>query len=162
MTGITKLGVLVIGVLLLVPGPSLAQQWTAEEQEIIDLNFSCWEAWAAEDLNAVRQTCNEHPDARGWWTADGAPQVGWFEKNAERWSAAFHPRGNWIYFDIRPLSVKIFNDTAFIHFWATHTHEDSKGDTVTQTQKQLNIWQRVEGRWTWIGGMAVPEGDVVW
>ncbi len=146
----------------LAPHPVLAQHWTAEEQEIIDLNQSCWEAWAAEDLDAVRQICNEHQDARAWWTAEGAPQVGWYEKNVDRWAAAMFPRDTWIYFEIRPLSVRIFNDTAFIHFWATHTHEDSKGDTATQTQKQLNIWQRIDGRWTWIGGMAVPEGEVVW
>jgi len=27
----------------------------------------------------------------------------------------------------------------------------------TISQKHLNIWQRIDGRWTWIGGMATPD-----
>jgi len=49
-----------------------------------------------------------------------------------------------------------------IRFWATQTHVDPQGAQTTQSQKQLNIWQRIDGRWTWIGGMAMPEGDRVW
>ena len=139
-----------------------AQQWSAEQQEIIDLNQSCWDAWASEDLDAVRRTCNEHPDARGWYTPEAAPAIGWFEKNAERRVAAFAPRDTWVYWELRPMSVRIFNDTALIHFWGTHTHVDAQGALTTQTHKQLNIWQRIDGRWTWIGGMAMPEGDRVW
>jgi hypothetical protein len=139
-----------------------AQHWTSEEQEIIDLNQKCWDAWASEDLDAVQRICNHQPDARGWWTPDAAPEIGWFEKNAERWGAWFHPRDTWLYWDIRPLSVKIFNETALIHFWAMHTHEDSKGNRTTQTEKRLNIWQRIDDKWSWIGGMAMPEGDRVW
>ncbi len=138
----------------------LAQHWTPEEEEIIELNQSCWDSWAAEDIAAIRRTCNEHVDARGWWTPEAAPNVGWFEKHAERWMNAFGPRDTWVYWEVRPLSVGIFGDTALIHFWATHTHEDSQGDTTTQTQKHLNIFQRIDGRWAFIGGMAMPEGEL--
>ena len=153
---------LVVTLCFLFPQPVPAQHWTAEEQEIIDLNQSCWDAWASEDLDAVRRTCNEHPDARTWPTSEAAPAIGWFEKNAERWGAAFHPRDKWLYFEIRPLSVRIFNDTALIHFWASDTHENAQGETTTHTWKMLNIWQRIDGRWTFIGGMAMQKGDRVW
>ena len=143
---------------LFVPQSALAQHWTAEEQEIVDLNQSCWDAWASEDLGQVRRTCNDHVDARGWYTPDAAPEIGWFGNNAERRMAAFGSGDEWIYWEIRPLSVRIFGDTALIHFWVTRTHEDSQGNQTTQTQKQLNIWQQADGSWTWIGGMAMPEG----
>ena len=153
---------LLVTLCFLFPQPVPAQHWTAEEQEIIDLNQGCWDAWAAEDLDAVRRTCNEHPDARTWWTPEAAPGIGWFEKNAERWGASFHPRDKWLYWEIRPLSVRIFNDTALIHFWALDAHEDAQGETTTHTWKMLNIWQRIDGRWTFIGGMAMQKGDRVW
>ncbi len=54
------------------------------------------------------------------------------------------------------------NDTALIHFWASDTHEDAQGETTTYTWKILNIWQRIDGRWTFIGGMAMQKGDRVW
>ena len=153
---------LIVALFVVFPLTLAAQTWSAEEQEIIDLNQSCWEAWASEDLNAVRATCNEHPDARGWYTPEGLPAVGWFAKNASRWLSVYGPRDEWIYFEVRPASVRIFDNTALIHFWAMHTHEDAQGAVTTQTQKHLNIWQRIDGEWTWIGGMAHPEGDRVW
>ncbi len=33
---------------------------------------------------------------------------------------------------------------------------------TTYTWKILNIWQRIDGRWTFIGGMAMQKGDRVW
>jgi hypothetical protein len=75
----------------------------------IDLNQSCWDAWAAEDLGQMQRACNERPDGRHWWTPESAPGIGWFAKNGERWAA---------------------------------------------------IWQKIDGRWTWIGGMSSPEASV--
>jgi len=141
------------------PANLLAQNWTAEQQEIIDLNQACWDAWASEDVSEMRRSCNEHPEAINWWTRLGAPTVGWFENNGERWIDAFMSRSKRIYFEIIPLGVSIFGDTAQIYFWATSTFENSDRELETTSQKQLNIWQKMDGRWTWIGGMAVPEGD---
>jgi hypothetical protein len=149
---------LVLAALLpLVAMPAAAQHWTPEEQEIIDLNQACWDAGAAEDLDAVRRTCNEHEDGRSWLTSEAAPAVGWFVANAERSAAAFDSRREWLYWEVRPLSVRLFGETALIHFWATRTIEGTNGTETTLAHKQLNIWQRIDGRWTWIGGMADVE-----
>ena len=147
-------------VVLALPGSVRAQHWTAEEQEIIDLNQGCWDAWALEDLEAMERICNEHVDGRHWWTPESAPGIGWFSKNAERWAAVFHPLDEELYWEIRPLSVRIFGDVALIHFWATVTMRDEEGTRSTKNRKQLNIWQRINGRWTWIGGMSSPESTV--
>jgi hypothetical protein len=142
--------------LLVLPAGLAAQHWTPEEQEIIDLNQRCWEAWASKDLTRVGDICNEHPDARGWWTAYAAPDLGWYAANAHRWMDAVGSKEEWIYFEINPLSVRIFNDTALIHFWAVKTARGVDGTVKEAAQKQLNIWQRIDGKWTWIGGMASP------
>jgi hypothetical protein len=144
------------------PTAAGAQHWSAEEQEIIDLNQSCMDAWAAEDIDAMRATCNEHPDGRFWWMAEDVPSIGWFEKNIERWGEATFPRDQWIYWEARPISVRIFADTALIHFWMLETHANERGETETRTRKHLNIWQQIDGRWTWIGGMGGPSGDPAW
>jgi hypothetical protein len=143
----------------LVVTASHAQNWTAEQQEIIDLNQSCWDAWVTEDVAEMRRVCNEHKDATNWWTPNGAPTVGWFEKNGDRWTEAFLSRSKSVYFEIIPLAVSIFDNTAQIYFWATSTDEDNDGELTTTSRKQLNIWQKMDDRWTWIGGMAVLEAD---
>jgi hypothetical protein len=145
--------------LILVPVVATAQTFSADEQEIIDLTHSCWEAWAAEDLSAIDRACNEHEDTRFWWTADAVPAIGWVAKNAQRWGEAFHPRTNLLYWEVRPVSVRIFRDVALIHFWATYTVVDENGQTTANSQKRLDIWQRVDSRWIKIGGMGTPEGD---
>lgn len=149
-----RMWLILVALLSILPVRAAAQHWTPEEQEIIALNQACWDAWAAQDLDAVRRTCNEHEDGRSWVTSEAAPGIGWFEKNAERHAAAFNRRSQWLYWEIRPVSVRVFGDTALIHFWATRTMEEQDGSVTTFSHKQLNIWQRVEGRWAWIGGMA--------
>ena len=141
----------------IVPTRLLAQNWTAEQQEIIDLNQACWEAWNTEDPAEMRRVCNEHPEATHWWTPNGAPTVGWFENNGDRWVEAFLSRSSQVYFEIIPLAVSIFDNTAQIYFWATSTEQDNDGKLTTTSRKQLNIWQKMDGRWTWIGGMTVLE-----
>ena len=40
-------GASLLAIALLSPSPLWAQHWTPQEQEIIDLNQSCWDAWGA-------------------------------------------------------------------------------------------------------------------
>ena len=154
-----RVSLLVLLVALCTPARAWAQHWTPQEQEIIDLNQACWEAWAADSLERIEATCNEHEDARGWWTAFGAPDVGWYANYVHQWMDAIGSKEEWIYFEIKPLSVRIFNDTALIHFWATRTFRGLDGVVKTEGQKQLNIWQKINGRWTWIGGQATPDAS---
>ncbi len=136
-----------------------AQQWSSEQQEIIDLNQACWDAWETEDVAEMRRVCNEHPEATNWWTPNGAPTVGWFENNGDRWVEAFLSRSSTVYAEVISLAVSIFDNTAQVYFWATLTAEDNDGGLTTTSRKQLNIWQKIDSRWTWIGGMAVLEND---
>ncbi|MDH5233744.1 MAG: nuclear transport factor 2 family protein [Gemmatimonadota bacterium] len=144
---------------LLVPTTASTQSWSPAEREIIDLNQGCWDAWASHELPRIAATCNEHPDARSWWTPNAAPDKGWYATNVRRFMDAVGSKEVWIYWEINPISVRIFNGTALIHFWATQTVRGIDGEVKTTSQKQLNIWQRIDGRWTFIGGMAVPDPD---
>jgi len=98
----------------LVPSATRAQHWTAEEQEIIDLNQACWDAWASQDLSRIEATCNEHQDARGWWTPNAAPDNGWYAKNARRWMTAVGSKEEWIYWEINPISVQRHGSDPFL------------------------------------------------
>jgi len=151
--------ILAAGIALATPLPAKAQNWTPEQQEVIDLNQACWDAWGTKDVAEMRRVCNEHPEATSWYTPSGAPTVGWFENNGDRWVDAFMSRSEWVYLEVIPLAVSIFDNTAQIYFWATLTEEDNDGVLTTHSRKQVNIWQKMDGRWTWIGGMMVVEDD---
>ena len=131
----------------------LAQQWTAEQQEVISLTQNCWEAWEEESTASIESACPDHPRAVGWATSEDVPSPGWSERNLDNWATAFFPRTEPLYMEIRPLAVEIFGDTALYHFWALWTEEGPNGEVTTWTRKQLDVWSRAEGRWQWIGGM---------
>lgn len=144
----------------IVPNSASAQEWTAAELEVISLTQDCWTAWAEEDMAGVESACPDHPEAAGWSTAEDVPVVGWSEKNVRRWMQSMFPRTEPVFWEIRPQVVKIFGDTALYHFWALWTEEGPDGQLNTWTRKQLDVWQRIEGQWYWIGGtQAQTTGD---
>ncbi len=43
--------------------PGLAgQQWSAEQQELIDFGDACWTTWATEDWDAYARACPADPN----------------------------------------------------------------------------------------------------
>jgi len=72
---------------------------------------------------------------------------------------AFFPRTQPVYWEIRPLVVRIFGDTALYHFWAMWTEEAANGQVSTWTRKQMDVWQEIDGQWYWIGGTATQTAN---
>ena len=135
-----------------IPTVASGQNWTSAQQEVIALTQDCWAAWAEEDMAGVERACPDHPEAAGWSTAEDVPIVGWSVKNGRSWMEAMFPRTEPVFWEIRPQVVTIFGDTALYHFWAMWTEEGADGQLSTWTRKQLDVWQRIDGEWFWIGG----------
>lgn len=143
---------------LLVATPAFAQQWTAEQQEVIDVIEACWDAWAAEDLSAINATCNEHPEAVFWLTNEATPRREWPERHRDDYLAGVYwPRTDVIYNEIQPLNVLVLDDVALVHFWALIVEEDTDGERRTIRQKRFDVYTRIGGQWSWSGNMISPE-----
>lgn len=143
---------------LLVAPPAFAQLWTAEEQEVIDVNQRCWAAWAAEDMSAVLTTCNEHPEAVFWFANTAAPRKGWFEEHGKTWwTEVYWPRTDVIHFEVQPLKVSVIDDVALIYNWVLYMEEDTSGERMEFRERRLDIFKRIGDTWSWIGGMISPE-----
>ena len=135
------------------PTPGL-QQWSAEEQEVLDVLESCWDTWmdalAANDPEMFISAC-WHEDGMYWWTEDGTPnntdflrrQWETFARQDERWD------------DYRPVAVRVFDDVAVIHFYG-YWQAPLDGKSVVTEAKRTEVLQPQTGRWMFIAGHSTP------
>ena len=149
---------LFLGAAAIVPCTARAQQFTTEQQEVINFINQCWETWGTEDWAALEKTCTTDPGARFWWFAEAVPDGGIAEW--KRWAGAFWPRMEAsIHYTHRPIAVDMMGDVALYYYWVTWTSADANGQVKTQTQRRLEVMQRRNGGWVWIGGSGAPESD---
>lgn len=140
----------------LIAAPTSAQQWTAEQRGVIDHVQACWEAWGEEDMSMWDGACLSDPGVRFWWMDESVPSYG--PEGDKRWAEAFFPRIEAsIHFEHRPIGVQLFSDVAVYQYWATWTQADPNGQVVTQAQHRLDILQRRDGRWVFIGGAGAQQ-----
>ncbi len=145
----------VFAVAVMLPCVVQAQNFTPEQQEIIDHTKRCWEVWGLEENPALwEQECPADPDIRFWWTAQSVPIHGtaeWME-----WSRAFHPKIDEFFQAHRPIAVQSFGDVVLYYYWATWGWEDANGQVQNAEQHRLDIYQRRNNQWWWIGGTGTP------
>lgn len=143
---------------LLIPFASSAQNWTAEQQEVIDQIKSCWDAWVKAlgeknyDIWAEACPCDE--DAVGWSASEGAPLIvqEYWKRSITGGLVPWFNKINWI--DLRPISIKIDGDVALVHFYGVWVVEDYKGEAFQLESKRFEVFRKKDGQWTVIGGMV--------
>ena len=131
-----------------------AQTFTPEEQEIIGIVQQCWDSWAQEDYEGWAVGCPRRPEYTYWDASQAVPVRGWIGKLSRQSADAYFPIRDVIFYEVRPVMVSIFDDVAIYHHWATWTELDNNGIATTFSNKRIDVWQRVDGHWLFIGGMA--------
>ena len=136
---------------LIIAPPVTAQQWSDEQQGLIDHIKMCWTAWvdalADETPDRFYEACPIDEKSHFWFTADGAPSTAeWVRRN---WDIIRETDDDWA--GLRPVYVDIFGDVAIIHmygYWRANTPDG----LVTTEQKRTEVFQRRNGGWVFIGG----------
>jgi hypothetical protein len=128
---------------LLVATPASSQNWTAEEQSVIDHVLACWDAWveavADETPDRWAAACPFDENAYWWFTAEGVPNnLGLVYRN---WDLIRERSDDWI--DLRPIRVNVFGDVAIIHFYAYWNAENTRrgGDKRAKADRNLSAAQ---------------------
>lgn len=141
---------------LLTPSEAVAQEWSQEQQEVLAHLEACWDAWESKDLQLWGATCRPDPNFRHWPAEDGAPETlnTWRTRAAYLWSTAevAYPMR-----DLRPLAVQVSGDTAIIYFYVTSVRTQD-GVATTVQERRTEVFRRVSGQWTLLGGMRAPVG----
>lgn len=147
------LGLLALALAL--PSAASTQQWTAEEQGLLDNIKMCWDAWMeavqAKDLEIHYRKCPQAEDFSMWWTDFSAPEGRQMaERNLQQIAATDI---GWL--DIRPVAVRIWGDVGMVQFYGYWSARTPEGPMVTE-YKRTEVFRRVNGRWVFLGGQGTP------
>ena len=149
-----RLSLILLLTAVTIPNAVFAQRWSAEQQEVLDHIRACWEAGNTRIYDNWVAVCKPVENRLWWNTSEGLPgnnehgraatEAGWKTNNRET-----------LWRDSRPLDVQIHGDVALVYFYALFGWTGDGGIHTTE-QKRLEVFRKVDGQWTTIGGMVVP------
>ena len=143
------LALLTFSAALLTPSPAEAQQWSPEQQEVVDHLKTCWDTWM-ESVHAGSPDAwlNNCADNHSFWVSqDGSP--GGEDYLRRDWDAIAATDEGWL--DIRPLWIRVEGDFAVMHFWGYWRVRDQEQPVEV---KRTEVFKKVDGRWKLIAGHA--------
>ena len=144
-------------IFLAMPVYAQAQNWTPEQQEVINHAKKSSEMWfkAVFDQNDYSKWLKEYAveDYNFWFTGRGVPmdiagdieRVEFIQKEFKR-----------IYLEEQyPLAVKIYGDIACLYFYQYAILEDPEGKITRKESKRLHVYRKQGDTWKLIEGVAV-------
>jgi hypothetical protein len=140
----------------LVFSPSVfAQNWTPDQIEVLETVKTGWTLWQEaikkKDVNIWLDGMNPTEDFQGWWTSEG----GLYELiDVRTFDIILDRRKDFTWEYLHPLSIRIFDDTALIYFYATYNVQDHSGVWTRREDKRLEVFKREDGKWRWTGAMV--------
>jgi hypothetical protein len=149
--------VVLLALVTVLPAISMlsAQQWTEEEQELLDNIKGCWDSWVEavqkQSFDIHLKKCAMADNYSMWWTNEGAPTG---PEGDRRNLALFHSLDEkWI--DIRPAAIRIHDNVAIVQFYG-YWQPTVDGKPVMSEYKRTEVFVKKDGRWTSIGGQGTP------
>lgn len=142
-------------VLIAPPRSASAQEWSVEQQDVLDHIQACWDAWESKSYDTWTSVCRSSEDTRFWRTTLALPYDmssmrirydAWWEADP---SIQIHAN------EMQPIEVQLFDDMALVYFYA-HWHWSNNEGVQTVEQKRLEVFRKVDGQWTVVGGMIDP------
>ena len=128
--------------------PGAGQEWTPEQQEIVDFTWGCQESKQAW-LDCF------HPDYRAW--ADMSFGVPMQKADVEAVGSIWWDSNERLALHIKPMSITVRGDFAVVLSIYTDTVRNREtGEIVTSTQAWTDICVRENGRWYWIADHGSP------
>jgi hypothetical protein len=86
-----------------------------------------------------------------WWTNQGAPEG--IEGIKRNWDVICSVDANWI--DMRPVAIRIHDNVGIVQFYG-YWKANTKDGPVTTEYKRTEVFLKVDGLWTFLGGQGTP------
>lgn len=150
MTGrVVSRGVIALAALLSSLGAA-AQQWSAEQQAIWDLEQQQWKMAAAEDLSWTDSMV--HPNLSYWETGQPMPQD---LASLKRWNRYAAANGATLEQELMPISIVVTGNVAVVNYYYQVAREDNDKKREMVTGRYMDVLVKDNGRWkfiAWAGG----------
>jgi hypothetical protein len=141
----TKLLLALVGINLLLFGSvqAFAQEWSAEQKEVLKMEETYWDLLKGGDLKGYLGLW--HKDVIAWphWTSKPIGTEG-LEKGTIPWYKFVRS------YDIKPQAVNIFDNFAVIYYRFSWTNPYNQ----TFSGRIGHFWMKQDGKWQIIGGYS--------
>ena len=128
------------------PVALIAQEWSSEQQEVLDAIDACIQASVDRQLE-VGMACT-HDDFSGWRYDLPALRDKKFQDREQ--ARDFDSDNQLVDFSVQPLNVQIFDNVAIIHYYGYFYVRDGNGEVVGERSRWTDVMIRDGGRWVWI------------
>lgn len=138
--------------------PAHAQNWNPEQTAVLSFVEGCWQAWteavASHDITKWTDRCPHTENIRWWWMPDPVPETAATLDRQFAWQVEHIERVVW--WDVRPIAITLAGEVAIVMFYAEGSWIGTDGAPVSFGSKRLELFQRRDGQWTFLGGMVSP------
>jgi len=131
-------------------GGAAAQTWSAEQQEVWQLEQQQWKMAAAKDLSWIDTMV--HPNMRYWETGDPMPRD---KASLKHWSRFTSESSTVLHQEIFPIAATITGNVAVVQYHYMIASENYKKERETVTGRYTDVLIKENGRWmfiAWTGG----------
>ena len=148
MKSILRTALTIISIL---PFAAIADEWSAEQQEVIDFEITCWNADTAEETAAC---FNE--DYEGWVLAAIVPM-----NKADRVALAADSFDDSLTVNLfKPMSVIIKGNVAVVNYVIFYEVKDAEtGEVENFAQRWIDVAAKENGKWSWISDFGRNVGN---
>lgn len=145
----------VIVCLALLPARVSAQTYSDDEQSLIEAMEECWnQATHDNSMEVLRDACGSTEVTTYWWTPETTPfrhLSPWVEGIRASWDRELISQ------DLRPIRVHLDGEFGFIYFHGIRIWESQEGGQETESWRGFEVWKRVNGGWSFVGGTGTPD-----
>jgi ketosteroid isomerase-like protein len=135
-----------------VPG---AETWSAEQKEVWKNVEAYWALDAAGDSQGF--LAYFHSDYQGWNYNSAIPGS---KQRATKFITHAHRVAKTLVYDLQPMTVRVYGETAFVHYFWTRVGKDAEGKEKRESGRWTDILRKQDGKWVMVadhGGEITPK-----
>jgi ketosteroid isomerase-like protein len=123
-----------------------AQDWSPAQKEVWKNVNDYWALMAKGDLNGFLDYF--HADYVGWDNNSPLPST---KEESRKWITYGYLGIRVPVYEIKPLTIKIFDDVAFVHYYYAMAKETADGKKISESGRWTDILLKQGNKWLMIG-----------
>jgi ketosteroid isomerase-like protein len=123
-----------------------AQEWSPAQKDVWKNVNDYWAQMAKGDVSGFMEYF--HPDYSGWENGEKLPSN---KEETRKWITYGFQGVKIPLYEIKPLSIKIYGDVAFVHYYYTTVKEMPDGKKKVETGRWTDILLKQGNKWVLIG-----------
>jgi ketosteroid isomerase-like protein len=135
--------------------PLFAQEWSAEQKEVLAFEVAYWKAYSDRDQAGTLALM--HDDYKGWSYGDTLPAG---KTIAKMQFAHSFPATKLFYHEVTPISILVRGDVAVVHYVVYGHSSNEKGEHETGELRWTDTLIKEGDKWLLLGDHGGPTSSL--